>query len=528
MATTPADVIIGSVRQRVAFIHSQVALGMPRDQIIASQVNALISFIGQQSNLDIATVTTVGTELVVGPWSDDQRIAIATALSNAMGGAVPSHGGRKQQECNWLERYLTQSDWTAIKSTDLSSDAKLRVVGSRMWRIGITCPKEACLERGAAIVYAVGGTGVLPASMLKAMCDKLKEFVKDFDRATPQTFPHIQKYPMDPMYLGAPRRNFAYGDDVPVDDVEATHEVITQAASGIFYRGTAKALKGAQPSTTALVAAKASAPPGGLLAANGPQDIQSMIAQVGNQIVQGLFGGSMGQGPVPGLQIFADKLYRQPSNRSVRTPQSEPGAPNTVFGGEVSTTFGGSPSDNELGRHVDAPLVQASACKPAEPAHVPAPGAGAAGAAAEVDAAAEIEGRMREAAVAAGHALGKIPMKRKKAAAACSEGELDKAEPKPKPKGKAKAKGHAKAKASAKGTTKGAKRCGSDPAGKVDIKDLLKPSQIGDRDKNTYASWVYGRARARAAALGLSGDSVSEVGRSAYRSAAAVWDKGAK
>ena len=62
----------GAHRARVAFIESQVLLGVSRDEAVQSQHEALLAALKGSGSMTPEDATAIGTEWKTGPWIDSQ------------------------------------------------------------------------------------------------------------------------------------------------------------------------------------------------------------------------------------------------------------------------------------------------------------------------------------------------------------------------------------------------------------------------------------------------------------------------
>eukprot|EP00959_Pyramimonas_sp_CCMP1952_P451257 9448022-Pyramimonas_sp.AAC.1 len=58
----------------------------------------------------------------------------------------------------------------------------------------------------------------------------------------------------------------------------------------------------------------------------------------------------------------------------------------------------------------------------------------------------------------------------------------------------------------------------------IDISDVVTAASIEGRDRNTFGSRAYGRAKTQATSAGLSGKVVGEIAKWGFGVATEVWD----
>eukprot|EP00959_Pyramimonas_sp_CCMP1952_P436514 9140559-Pyramimonas_sp.AAC.1 len=158
-AGSVAATLIANIQSRVAFVHGQVALGISMDTLLANQCHAIIGAIGHAGHINLDDCNRIGEEVSSGPWNDQQKLAIAGALSDAASQLGVPTGPRPQQNCNGIHNYFTDSDWTCFESTEASLRAKSTTMANRLWRIGITCPSEKLICSVTSLLVAAHQPG---------------------------------------------------------------------------------------------------------------------------------------------------------------------------------------------------------------------------------------------------------------------------------------------------------------------------------------------------------------------------------
>ena len=224
------DHIVQEVRKRITFVTTQVALGLPKDKLMAEQTHALSVAIRATENITMDDASAVGMELASGPWTADQRATLATVLSDKVvsgddrGGSRRSGGSgvaRKQQQMNSVHRFFTYADWTAFRDASLSLDAKMDVMVDRLWKLGATCPSESLQKRALATLLAVGLPGELQSGVTAenkvAWMKTIQQKIKAIDEIKPWPYQHIVTYPHDPRHIPVSVFRFAYADTEPIE-----------------------------------------------------------------------------------------------------------------------------------------------------------------------------------------------------------------------------------------------------------------------------------------------------------------------
>eukprot|EP00959_Pyramimonas_sp_CCMP1952_P023814 499608-Pyramimonas_sp.AAC.2 len=111
-----AQKLIIAIRSRVQFINEQAAAGVPREQLMQLQSDAIRAAITQAPRLTVDESTMIMGELNVGPWSADHKLALATILSDKVSEPVDGSSSRPQQYCDNLNRFFTEDDWAVLSN----------------------------------------------------------------------------------------------------------------------------------------------------------------------------------------------------------------------------------------------------------------------------------------------------------------------------------------------------------------------------------------------------------------------------
>lgn len=85
-----AAALAQEAKDRADFVGAQLAAGMRSDELVQSQVHALLRSIRSSGYVAVADATVVTNALVAGPWSPAQMGALATAVSDL---SVKAKGG---------------------------------------------------------------------------------------------------------------------------------------------------------------------------------------------------------------------------------------------------------------------------------------------------------------------------------------------------------------------------------------------------------------------------------------------------
>ncbi|CAK0908595.1 unnamed protein product, partial [Prorocentrum cordatum] len=241
-----ANRLVGLIERRVRFIEAQATAGIDRESLLSAQCGAIVSEIMQEHVMDEDAATAITSAITRGPWSDGQKLQLASALQEAV--AKPLKGKkskRDQQHCMSLERFFTAPDWHLLRNPNLAEGPKIHCIAHRMWRLGITCPAESTQKRAAAILQLAMHADATPSKQ-EEWQKKIKGEVKTLDEVRSYPHSHIKRYVQDPTMLPAQVMQFAYeGTDGPVEsqvDFEHMERLVRPMPSRKSHKASGRAV----------------------------------------------------------------------------------------------------------------------------------------------------------------------------------------------------------------------------------------------------------------------------------------------
>eukprot|EP00959_Pyramimonas_sp_CCMP1952_P396435 8306059-Pyramimonas_sp.AAC.1 len=217
-----------------------------------AQAQTLISVLTHASGMTMDVATVVSQEINGGPWSPAQKTMLCSVLGDRMANADSSKSGgqknaRAQQTCKALHMYLTNLDWSLLEDDRRSPLSKLEVIGTRMYKIGLTCPGASVLKRAVGIIMIVGlpsGQDEISAQTQRQWMTDLQSLIKAMDEKATHPAQHVKHLPDDPRALAPPVFHFAYGDDVPGEPpIEVTTQLLDMMEDSLGYRKTHKSFR---------------------------------------------------------------------------------------------------------------------------------------------------------------------------------------------------------------------------------------------------------------------------------------------
>ena len=154
----------------------------------------------------------------------------------------PAPTNKRTQTCDHHDSYYTASDWELLNSQLLSLTAKVGVLAKSWYKIGLTCPSEAQLKRGGALLLFVQrDDSLLTPVMKRKVCRDLQDAIQGWDDqiGEPQ-HGRIVRYPEDPSRLPQLVFTAAYDAEPPIPPPREFVEQRTRMCLSMVIRKTAK------------------------------------------------------------------------------------------------------------------------------------------------------------------------------------------------------------------------------------------------------------------------------------------------
>ena len=259
-----ANLLLDQLDARLESLQTMQDAGMARAPLQVKAVEALQRLFRQQAGLSMADVTRVTRAINEGPWTKEQRLALATALSDANceeGTERKQFGGRiKTQTCESLEFFIPDWAWAKLLSQELSESCKLGVMAKVLYLLGLTQPSEKLLKRAGAVFQAahLGPAAEATKTQQKGWCKEIQRRVKNSVKEH-GAYPHglTLKYPARPDALPPPMFSHAYVDGPPQAPPAAVAEAVPLLVDDIKVRKSAACFGAVVPATASQSSAAA-------------------------------------------------------------------------------------------------------------------------------------------------------------------------------------------------------------------------------------------------------------------------------
>ncbi|CAK0845867.1 unnamed protein product [Prorocentrum cordatum] len=344
-STFHARRLIGTLRERIGFVNAQAHAGLDRNLLAQAQANALNATFAATPGVDLAVATVVTQEISNVPWTQQQKISMATALNQraqAASGVARAGGsvGRPRQKCQNLQRFFTTADWGAIASEDNSEVMKLQVVARRMRQIGITCAGEKLLMRAVAVGISCHQSFKQTPPQATAKRNTrvdLQSRPRQLDTVKTWPFARIEVHPPSPDLFGRDRvLNCAHGDERTVAP-PAELDNLEAEVQGMVHRRSSRQLGGGASSAAQSQQSSAAFAVPGRLQHDPPQLLMSPAARAcgpmfGAPSAPPMFGAGADRGGGCNITCFP-----RPQGAASPPPSS------MAFGSAGAGAGGGSP-----------------------------------------------------------------------------------------------------------------------------------------------------------------------------------------
>jgi hypothetical protein len=211
---TSIDRLIQSMETRERFLAAQSDAGRDTVAIQEYQMTNVIAYFNAVRDLDVESAARLIYTINTGTWTAPQQHTMMDAISEAFAACDGTHattGNRSQQYAKYPENFLTQKDLKDIEDNVGNAAYIIRVVGTRAWLAGITCPSEELVTRLVAICHILGGMteGDIVASTARAHALDVWHIIKLKDATTTYPFVHMSRMPETPSGLSYDRYQFA-------------------------------------------------------------------------------------------------------------------------------------------------------------------------------------------------------------------------------------------------------------------------------------------------------------------------------
>ena len=223
-AAASAAAMVRDLQNMRGFVDVQVGGGRDRTVVVQCQLEALkMRFQHRDCSLTTGQATELGEAVNAGPWDDNQKSELHEIIDRLLAKSAAAGCKRRQmQRLSRFENWQTAPEWKSIRSKQVTLQAIIAQVASRMWSLGLTCPSEKDTTLRAAIIIA-SCQGDTSTAKVSDIFNSLKVSIKANDEARRYPYQHLADYPESPLDRsgGFTKEMYDYAypdsDDPPVE-----------------------------------------------------------------------------------------------------------------------------------------------------------------------------------------------------------------------------------------------------------------------------------------------------------------------
>lgn len=492
-----AETIVEDVTSRISLLNAQRGTaGFDASKTQEGQARAILLKLETLGSIQAPSATAITQAIKAYPhWTQPQLAGMLAKIgelaSHNQIGADDNRNNRCQQSCDSISHIFTERDWAQLEDLSVPFPDCQRIVSTRMYKLGIVCPKEKLLKQAASVLHLVRfKNSDVDEVGLQRCAKKIKELIKEMDDNKKYPLAHVRSYPANITTLPQQMLAFCYGDEMPV---RREFPLLDSISNTFNYRGVQRV-----PTLNLNRASSSASLQGGFGMGMAPMMPPMMLMQMFQQMQHQY----MNQRPQDEYYVDPMRYRSMPQQRSQRAICD--GDPTTADGnGSLKRSPSLSPSPSPP-RSDEQGMTEPPVKPPAEPSAEP-----------PVDTLDDFESRMqalvdtRKANKGSSAASKRAANTRKRPAAAT---DLNKGRP------------------AAATDVAAAEQPKKKPAANnkipddVHYRDLVDPSTTGCNNRGSFTSGAYHTTRNRAIKQGYSEDRAKEFGKIAHRIAADAYD----
>ena len=242
------SISVEEVKHVSAFAQSQMSLrdGGQKPRVIASQAAMLQGRIARTCPLDAVLAKDLTEAISQGPWTSEQKVSIADAISNRMIelASVDQEKGKRRsnQVVTGFQNYMTKGE-VDILTGEHNDIHKLSVLVDRCCKVGVDIPSEKSVKHIISVYLSISKPGTHDPLAARAASLELKRLLKSRCRVTPCVVSGITDYPEDPRQLPSVLYEKAYAAEAPLmNAVDLT--TLSDSGSVVACRKTSRLVRG--------------------------------------------------------------------------------------------------------------------------------------------------------------------------------------------------------------------------------------------------------------------------------------------
>ena len=110
-----AEQAASELAEVATLVESQVAAGMPRDEVVHALFESWASRLGGLSSCSQGDKAHITSALNAGPWTESQRLELARTILVGTSNATQKKK-RANQKCVFIENFVPEDVWVNLKN----------------------------------------------------------------------------------------------------------------------------------------------------------------------------------------------------------------------------------------------------------------------------------------------------------------------------------------------------------------------------------------------------------------------------
>ena len=236
--TCPATHAIDDLTELNRLVECQCKAGLSREEVLDALHRSWTSRLLSLGNCSDAHKAHITEAITSGPWTSEQRKALARILiEDTKACPSPLAKRRPNQKCPNFENFIPAPVWVKLRdAANVSLLSRASLLANVGHSLGIECPDQPTLYRMASVIAHCDRASDMGQTGAHALMDKLQTFLKAPARKA--GLPYLESYPCSASLLPAPILTSAYPDgELPVGvDIPE----LSMALGGAKMRGRGK------------------------------------------------------------------------------------------------------------------------------------------------------------------------------------------------------------------------------------------------------------------------------------------------
>ena len=200
---------------------AQTEAGLDESETLTAMYTSLLNMLHHKAPLRSPEITDLTKASNAGPWTTDQKRAIAdilrgSPLSNDGDNTPTKPHTRKNQTVSHFENFCGPQLFIDIRDTRFSTIARAHKIAKQASDVGITNPSSPTLFRMVSLLAWAEGNYDMTQREVFGWMDKIQSFIKSFK--PPVDIPYLETYPTSSTLLTPAMQHQCYPDGkLPVD-----------------------------------------------------------------------------------------------------------------------------------------------------------------------------------------------------------------------------------------------------------------------------------------------------------------------